>query len=143
MRAPTLRQVEGDLARITRLAPRLAESARWAWPMAYARLRHLPHAAGGETSRPVEAALSTEGAPEWVVRDNVNRAGVLIGRAAQLLELANGCLARAHDLADATPPPAPGDAGPPLVSKAELDRARKAKARRDAARPPGTGYGEY
>lgn len=144
MRAPTLRQVEADLERIRTMAPKLAEAAKWGWPMAFDRVRreHL-EGAPGEVSRPVEAAVATQGAPEWVVRNEVGRAGVLIGRAFVLLVEAAACLRRAQLAADVAPAAPPEPAGPPLVSKGELAGARRAKARRDARRPPGTGYGEY
>jgi hypothetical protein len=139
----TLRAVEDDLARMAALAPKLSEAARWAWPLAFSRLRRRDDAArDAEVSRPVEAAVATEGAPEWVVRDNVGRAGILIGRAAAFLELAAGCLARAQESADVAPT-APADrARLPLVSKAELVAAKAAQARRHAARQPGEGHGE-
>ena len=146
MRHPTLRQVEADLERVRSLTPKLAEAAKWAWPMAYSRVRHSHlEGAAGETARPVEAAVATEGAPEWVVRSEVGRAGILIGRALELLTEAGACLRRAQLAADArAPAPDMGaDIGRPLVSKGELAGARRAKARRDAQRPPGVGYGEY
>jgi len=141
MRAPTLRQVEADLARIRNYVPNLAEAAKWAWPMAYSRLQRDEQLGrvAGDVARPVEAAVATEGAPEWVVRTEVARAGILIGRATELLGEAAHCLARAHAAADVAPATPRAPAGPPLVSKAELARARAAKARR-AER--GEGYGE-
>jgi hypothetical protein len=145
MNHPTLHQVEDDLKRIADVVPKLAESAKWAWPLAYSRLQReqLGRAAAGDVARPVEAAVATEGAPEWVVRSEVGRAGILIGRATEFLEAAGGCLARAHAAADVAPATPPEPTGPPLVSKAELDRTRAAKVRRDERRPPGVGYGEY
>lgn len=146
MRHPTLRQVEADLERVRSLTPKLAEAAKWAWPMAYSRVRHAHlEGAAGETARPVEAAVATEGAPEWVVRSEVGRAGILIGRALELLLEAGACLRRAQLAADvrAPAPDMGADIGRPLISKGELAGARRAKARRDAQRPPGVGYGEY
>lgn len=140
MRHPTLRQVEADLGHIKAMAPKLLEAARWAWPLAYSRLaRAEVGRGGGDVARPVEAAVSTEGAPEWVVRTEVGRAGILIAQATQQLELASGCLARAYAAADVDPVPELVDAGArPLVSRAELNRARAAQIRR-AGR--GEGYG--
>ena len=144
MRPPTLRQVEADLERVKAITPKLLEAAKWAWPMAYGRVRHA-HLEGtaGETPRPVEAAVATEGTPEWVVRSEVGRAGILIGRALELLLEAGACLRRAQLAADQRPPAEEETHGRPLVSKGELAGARRAKARRDAQRPPGVGYGEY
>lgn len=142
MRAPTLRQVEADLTRIGALVPRLRQAAAWTWPLAYDRSRAevVAHSAG-EVGRPVEAAVSSEGSPEWVRRQEIARAGVLIGRASELLGQAGDCLRRAQG--EGAPPPPPAATGPPLVSQAELRRARAAKVRRDSARPPGVGFGEY
>lgn len=140
----TLAQVEEDLARIAKIVPKLAEAAKWMWPLAYSRVRHRALAgAGGEVCRPVEAAVATEGAPEWGVRTEVGRAGVLVGRADLLLAEAGDCLRRAQLAADADPPAAEEVSGPPLVSKAELAGAKAAQARRNGRRPPGVGYGEY
>lgn len=108
MRAPTLRQVESDLARIAKVAPALVEEARWAWPMAWTRLQRGEQLGrpAGDVARPIEAAVGTEGAPEWVVRTEVARAGLLIARAVEVLDAAADCLARAHAMASA-PAPAP------------------------------------
>lgn len=141
MRHQTLRQVEDDLARIVAVVPKLVTAAKWMWPLAFTRVRHEV-TAGGEVSRPVEAAVATEGSTEWVVRSEVGRAGLLIARALELLLQAAACLARAHAEADARPAGAPSPAGPPLVSKAELGRARAAQLRRNAALPRGVGHGE-
>jgi len=139
MRYATLRQVEDDLARIVAVAPKLVTAAKWMWPVAFSRIRHAGGGRAGDVARPVEAAVATEGAPEWVVRAQVGRAGLLIGRALELLLEAAACLARAHAAADAAPVSPPETGGPALVSKAELLRAKAAKARREAR---GEGYGE-
>lgn len=142
MRVPTLRQVEDDLARINAMVPKLTTAAKWAWPMAFSRVRHGEAGRAGGVARPVEAAVATEGAPEWVVRGEVGRAGILVERAVLLLIEAAACLARAHAAADASPAPPPDPGGRPLVNKAELARARSAQAKRNAALPRGVGHGE-
>ncbi len=66
------------------------------WPLAWSRLqRDQLGRVADDVARPVEAALGTEGSPEWVIRQEVARAGVLIGQAERLLEGASVCLARA------------------------------------------------
>ncbi len=141
MRAPTLRQVEGDLARIAAMAPKLAEAARWAWPMAWERHHGDQPRVSHDVSRPVEAVVTDMGLA--LVRQNVAHAGVLIGRAAEALLIAAGDLQRAQALADSGPATPPAPEGAPLVSKAELAEARAAKARREGRRPRGVGHGEY
>lgn len=141
MRAPTLRQVEGDLTRIAEMAPKLAQAARWAWPMAWARRHGEEPRVDQDVVRPVEAAAIDVRVA--LVRQNVAQAGVLIGRAAQLLELANGCLYRAQEEAESSPPRRVERPAGPQVSQAELRQLRAAKARREARRPKGMGHGEY
>lgn len=140
---PSLVTVVGALARIETVAPGLAESARWLWPIGYQRPT-TSEKVGGRPSginRPTEAILA--GAPQQRVRDNINTAGLAVMVAAAQLEGALSALARAAKAIDdpdkGTPVAEFHDPAPRLISRAELERAQKAQARRSAR---GQGWGE-
>ena len=154
--------MEDALEHIASRLPEITEGARWAWPMGYERRKGERSSGGGQVSRPTEAAVGhgwwkcdatcqshPKGnemhppSPEWTMRHEVERIGQWVLQAAALLEASTVALERIGKAA------AKGDRGTEeelmvrTASRAEVERANRAKRKRDNGRARGVGYGEY
>lgn len=123
---------------IHRVADEVDELYRWMYPIAYERAQQGGQSRGGGVPRPVESI----GSAKSYVRAQVKLASRLVRRAAAEVLGAKAALERAakdqdEDTAEHTPDEF-HDSGPRIVTKAEVDAARKAKERRGRR---GEGYG--
>lgn len=108
----------------------VAELWRWMYPIAYERSVKGEGGRGGGVPRPVEAI----GASKSYVRSQVRLAERLVLRAAAEMLGAKAALERAaNDQDEETPEHTPDefhDSGPSMVTKGELELAKRARDRR-------------